>query len=203
MASIAGLLLTLILWQFPHNANVFSESIEKVVKTTIEESIDEKILQFNNSLKQEGSIFPGRSIEDVKIKDGGKISAFVHWKDGPIIDIGNYATPKDNRILLTSKYPSQVFLHLYDNFGNQYILEGNIPNLGGGVKLDGLWSSKDKIIAILANDKIISKVILPEMNIFQDITKQSHIMVGQSFDGGQGNGSIKNVMLYALKEKVK
>ena len=72
------------------------------------------------------------------MRDGGKVSVNVQWKDGPIIDIGNKNTPAQNRVLLTAKYPDQIFLRLYGSDGKQYELQSEFSKLDKLVQLDWL-----------------------------------------------------------------
>lgn len=175
-------------------------NLEKVIEASIKKTLDEKIREYDASLKYKLNLLNVIVIDDKSINDGGKISTLVHWKDGPIIDIGNENDKYRNRILLSVKYPNQVYLIIYDVLGKKYQLEGNITNLDQGVQLECIWSSKDKFIAIISNGSIIAKVELPELMIFQNTGKQRKILIAGSFEHDHGTGNIRDIYISTAKE---
>lgn len=174
--------------------NTKLETLIRESAKDIQQSIDQKILDANQRLTVP------TNVNDPRMRDGGKVAADVQWKDGPIIDIGNKNTPARNRILLTAKYPDQLFLHLFGSDGRHYVLQSKFGELGKLVQLDCIWSSKGKFIAILVNGKVLSKIQLPELALFQDVDQQREILVGHSFDGVSGSGTIRNVKVFASKD---
>ena len=174
--------------------NTKLETLIRESTKEIQQSIDQKIFEADKRL----TVLT--NINDPRMRDGGKVSAIVQWKDGPIIDIGNKNATAQNRILLTAKFPDQIFLHLYGSDGKHYELQSEFSKIDKLVQLDCIWSSKDNFIAILADGKILSKIQLPSLTLFHDMRQQRVMLVGYSFEGAHGFGTIRNVNVFATKD---
>ena len=139
-------------------------------------------------------------VHDSRMRDSGKVVATVSWKDGPIIDIGNKNALNKNRILLVAKYPDQLFLYLYDAHGRAYLLQSAFWKTDNLTQLECIWSSKSGFIAILADGKVLSGIQLPSLALFHDIGEEREILIGHSFEGVSGSGTIRDVGVFASKE---
>ena len=193
VATLGTILMGYGWYRLPRD-NTKLETLIRQSTKEIQQSIDQKIIEANKHL----TVLT--NINDPRMRDGGKVAANVQWKDGPIIDIGNKNTPTQNRILLTAKYPDQIFLHLYGSDGKHYELQSEFSKLDKLVQLDCIWSSKDNFIAILVDGKILSKIQLPALALFHDVGQQREILVGHSFEGAHGFGTVRNINVFASKD---
>jgi len=180
-------------YKLPRDSTKLETLIRESTKE-IQQSIDQKIIEANKHL----TVLT--NINDPRMRDGGKVAVNVKWKDGPIIDIGNRNTPAQNRILLTAKYPDQIFLHLYGSDGKHYELQSEFSKIDKMVQLDCIWSSRNNFIAILVEGKILSKIQLPTLALFHDAGQSREILIGHSFEGAHGSGNIRNVNVFASKD---
>lgn len=155
-----------------------------------------------NLIKNPSHYFSERinSINDPRIKDGGRISVYADIKDGPIIDIGNKSDLSRNRILVVVENQNQLKLTLLDSNGKKYELQGKFQNASGGGKIECLWSSRYGIIALTYNDEILAQTTLSDLSIFIDSHEQRTIQVAGSLDGKSANGNFKELKIYVLKE---
>ncbi len=158
------------------------------------QSWDQRIIAFRNS-----AIIETRP-NDPRMADGGRVAVDVVLKDGTIIDIGNKNTPRKNRISVTSKYPDQIFLHLYDSDAKYWGLQAKLSQTDKPIQLDCIWSSKDHFIAIFVDGKILSKIDMPELKLFHDKSEEREILIGHNFEGVTGFNTIRNVQVFASKE---
>lgn len=174
-----------------------NSKVEEMIKESTAEiidSIDQKISTYNEKMTLQ------TNINDPRMSDGGKVAATIYWKDGPILDIGNRSSLGSNRILVTMKYPDQIYLFLYDENGKKYSLQGEFAKFDSRARLECIWSSKGNFIAIMIDGKIVARVGLPDFTVFHDTGMKREILVGHNFEGIHGSGNIKEVQIYTLKE---
>lgn len=68
------------------------------------------------------------NINNTHMQDGGRVAVEIYWKDGPIIDIGNPQELSKNRLLLSTKRPSEILLDLFDSNGRHYHLQSEFQS---------------------------------------------------------------------------
>jgi hypothetical protein len=171
--------------------------VEKLIKESsqdIKSALDHKIYSFNEQLNVL------TNIKDPRMQDGGKVAAMVKWKDGPIIDIVNPKDISKNRLQVAIKYQGQIFLHLYDSNGKHYVLESEYNKIDQSTLLECLWSSKQNIIAILVDKKILTRIQIPDLRVFHDTSIDREIRIGSNVEGEHGFGNIKNLMIFTAKD---
>ena len=181
-------------WHLLSKDNSKLENIIKESTEDIKNTIDQRIYAFNEKLNIQ------TNIKDPRMQDGGKVSATVKWKDGPIIDIVNPKDIKKNRLQIAIKYPDQIFLHLYDLNGKHYVIQSEYNKIDQSALLECLWSSKQNIIAILVNRKILTRIQVPDLKVFHDASINREIRIGSNVEGEHGFGNIKNLMIFTAKD---